>query len=146
MPSRPRVLIAGTEIAIATCERLIGEAADVVAARSLAEALERIEPTVALIISSVRFDESRMFDFLTGLEGRRDRCRAAVICCRVVHEPLSDALYGAIDTAARALGVKAFFDLDTEVRRLGQETAERKLAELIFAHLGEQARARLGNL
>jgi len=141
MPSRPRVLIAGTEIAIATCERLIGEAADVVAARSLAEALERIEPTVALIISSVRFDESRMFDFLTGLEARRDRCRAAVICCRVVQEPLSDALYGAIETAARALGVKAFFDLDTEVRRLGQETAERKLAELIFAHLGEQARA-----
>src|SRR3954466_8538058 len=95
MPSRPRVLIAGTEIAIATCERLIGEAADVVAARSLAEALERIEPTVALIISSVRFDESRMFDFLTGLEARRDRCRAAVICCRIVRTPRSAALYGA---------------------------------------------------
>jgi len=141
MPSRPRVLIAGTEIAIATCERLIGEAAEVVEARSLAEALEHLEPTVALIISSVRFDESRMFDFLTALEARRDRCRAAVICCRIVSEPLSDALYGAIETAARALGVKAFFDLDTEMRRLGQEGAERKLAELIFTHLGEEARA-----
>jgi len=140
MPSRPRVLIAGTEIAIATCERLLGDAADVVEARSLAEALERIDPTVALIISSVRFDESRMFDFLAGLEARRDRCAAAVICCRIVRQPLSDAMYGAIDTAARALGVMAFFDLDTEVRRLGQEGAERKLAELIFAHLGEQAR------
>jgi hypothetical protein len=141
MPSRPRVLIAGTEIAIATCERLIGEAADVVEARSLAEALERIEPTVSLIISSVRFDESRMFDFLAALEAQRDRCRAAVICCRIVRAPLSDALYGAIETAARALGVKAFFDLDTEERRLGQDVAERKLAELIFAHLEEQARA-----
>lgn len=141
MPSRPRVLIAGTEIAIATCERLIGEAADVVEARSLAEALERIDPTVSLIISSVRFDESRMFDFLAALEARRDHCSAAVICCRIVRAPLSDALYGAIETAARALGVKAFFDLDTEVRRLGQDAAERKLAELIFAHLEEQARA-----
>src|SRR3954470_4060545 len=141
MPSRPRVLIAGTEIAIATCERLIGEAADVVEARSLAEALERIDPTVSLIISSVRFDESRMFDFLGALEARRDRCRAAVICCRIVRAPLSDALYGAIETAARALGVKAFFDFDTEARRLGQDVAERKLAELIFANLEEQARA-----
>jgi hypothetical protein len=141
MPSRARVLIAGTEIAIATCERLIGEAADVVEARSLAEALERIDPTVTLIISSVRFDESRMFDFLTGLEARRDRCRAAVICCRIVSAPLSETLYGAIETAARALGVNAFFDLDTEVRRLGPEAAERKLAELIFAHLAEPARA-----
>jgi hypothetical protein len=136
MPSRPRVLIAGTEIAIATCERLIGDAAEVVEARSLGEALERIDPTVTLIISSVRFDESRMFDFLNALEARRDRCRAAVICCRIVREPLSNALYGAIETAARALGVKAFFDLDTEVRNHGQEAAERKLAELIFAHLG----------
>ena len=64
-----------------------------------------------------------------------------MICCRIVSEPLSDALYGAIETAARALGVKAFFDLDTEMRRLGQEGAERKLAELIFTHLGEEARA-----
>lgn len=135
MPPRPRVLIAGTEIAIATCQRLIGDAADVVEARSLAEALERIDPTVSLIISSVRFDESRMFDFLTGLEARRDRCRAAVICCRVVNAPLSEALYGAIETTARALGVKSFFDLDTEVRRSGQQAAERKLASLIFAHL-----------
>src|SRR3954469_11292281 len=141
MPSRPRVLIAGTEIAIATCERLIGEAADVVAARSLAEALERIEPTAALITSSVRFDESRVLAFSTGVEAPRRGGCAGVMGCRVGHEPLSDALYGAIDTAARALGVKAFFDLDTEVRRLGQETAERELAELIFAHLGEQAPA-----
>ena len=141
MPSTPRVLIAGTEIAIATCERLIGDAADCVEARSLADALERIDPTVTLIISSVRFDESRMFDFLTALEARRDRCRAAVICCRVVHEPLSDAMHGAIETATHALGVKAFFDLDTEVRRLGQEAAERKLTDLIFEHLDAQARA-----
>jgi len=135
MSSRPRVLIAGTEIAISTCERLIGEAADVIEARSLGEALELIDPSVALIISSVRFDESRMFDFLTALEARRERCHAAVICCRVFREPLSDAMYAAIETAARALGVKAFLDLDTEVRRLGQEAAERKLAALIFQHL-----------
>ena len=141
MPSRPRVLIAGTEIAISTCERLIGDAADVIEARSLAQALERIDPTVSLIISSVRFDESRMFDFLTALEARRDRCRAKVICCRVVSQPLSATMYQAIETTARALGVIAFFDLDTEVRRHGQEAAERRLAELIFAHLGVPARA-----
>jgi hypothetical protein len=139
--ARARVLIAGTEIAIAACERVIGEAAEVIEARSLAEALERVDPTVTLIISSVRFDESRMFDFLTALRERPSGCQAAVLCCRVFRQPLSPAMYAAIDTAARALGVRAFFDFDTEVRRLGEPGAERKLAELIFAHLGEPARA-----
>ena len=139
--ARPRVLVAGTEIAIAACERVIGSAAEVIAARSLAEALERLDPTVTLIISSVRFDESRMFDFLTALDERRGGCKAPVLCCRIVREPLSGAMYAAIETAARALGVRAFFDFDTEVRRLGEQGAERKLAELIFAHLGEPAGA-----
>ena len=134
--AKPRVLVAGTELAIATCQRILRGEAQVVAARSVAQALERLEPAPDLIISSVRFDESRMFDFLQAL---RNRCAAPVLCCRIVEKPLSPAIYQSIETAAQALGVKAFFDMDTETRRHGAAEAERRLKRLIHAHLPVRA-------
>ena len=129
--AKPRILVAGTELAIATCERLLDGEAQVIAARSVGEALERLEPAPDLIISSVRFDESRMFDFLQALHD----CGAPVLCCRIVSKPLSATMYQSIETAAKALGVKAFFDMDTEVARHGTAEAERRLRGLIHAHL-----------
>ncbi|HET7366666.1 MAG TPA: hypothetical protein VFJ70_24080 [Burkholderiales bacterium] len=134
--ARPRILVAGTELAIAACQRILGEEAQVVAARSVAEALERLEPAPDLIISSVRFDESRMFDFLQQL---RERCSSPVVCCRIVPKPLSPAIYQSIETAAAALGVKAFMDMHTEIRRHGADEAERRLRSLIHAHLPVRA-------
>ena len=134
--AKPRVLVAGTELAISTCERLLDEEAQVIAARSVPEALERLEPAPDLIISSVRFDESRMFDFLQEV---RSRCQAPVLCCRIVNKPLSPTMYQSIDTATKALGVRAFFDLDTETRRHGTDEAERRLRTLIQAHLPVRA-------
>jgi response regulator RpfG family c-di-GMP phosphodiesterase len=133
--AKPRVLVAGTELAIATCQRILDEEAQVVAARSVAQALERLEPAPDLIISSVRFDESRMFDFLQALQEFRDRCRAPVVCCRIVPKPLSPAIYQSIETAAAALGVKAFFDMETEIRRHGEAEAGRRLRHLIHTQL-----------
>jgi hypothetical protein len=103
------------------------------------EALGRLEPAADLIISSVRFDESRMFDFLEALREPRKRCPAPVLCCRIVEKPLSPAMYQSIETGAQALGVKAFFDMDTEIRRHGTAEAERRLRSLIHAHLPVRA-------
>jgi CheY-like chemotaxis protein len=137
--AKPRVLVAGTELAIATCGRILDDDAQIIAVRSVAQALERLEPAPDLIISSVRFDESRMFDFLEALREQRKRCPAPVLCCRIVHKPLSPAIYQSIETAAEALGVKAFFDMDTEIRRHGAAEAERRLRSLIRAHLQVRA-------
>jgi hypothetical protein len=137
---KPRVLVAGTELALETCGRLFGEHVELIAARSVEEALERLDPSIELIISSVRFDESRMFDFLEALRAMRARCAAPVLCCRIVRAPLSSAMYHSIETAALALGVKAFMDMDTEIRERGQAEAERRLRELVYAHLPREAR------
>jgi hypothetical protein len=48
-------------------------------------------------------------------------------------------MYQSIETAAHALGVKAFMDLDTEIRRHGPDEAERRLRSLIHAHLPVRA-------
>jgi CheY-like chemotaxis protein len=137
--AKPRVLVAGTELAIATCERILEGEAQVIAARSVAQALERLDPAPDLIICSVRFDESRMFDFLEALQQLRDRCRAPVLCCRIVPEPLSPAMHRSIETAAKALGVKAFMDMDTEIRLHGTAEAAQRLRSLIHAHLPVRA-------
>ena len=135
-PAKPRVLVAGTELAIATCKRLLDEDAQIIAARSVPEALEHLESAPDLVVSSVRFDESRMFDFLQQLGSR---CRAPVLCCRMVDKPLTATMYQSIETAARALGVTAFFDMDTEIRVHGEAQAERRLRSLILAHLPVRA-------
>jgi len=70
----------------------------------------------------------------------RARCAAPVLCCRMVRAPLSAAIYHSIETAALALGVKAFMDLDTEIRERGEAEAERRLRSLIYAHLPREAR------
>ena len=139
-PRKPRVLVAGTELAIETCGRLFGESVELIAARSVEEALERLDPSIELIISSVRFDESRMFDFLEALRAMRARCPAPVLCCRMVPRPLSATMYHSIETAALALGVKAFLDMDTEIRQRGEAEAERRLRSLICTHLPREAR------
>src|SRR5689334_9636705 len=96
--AKPRVLVAGTELAITTCGRLLHDEAQMISARSVTEALERLAPAPDLIISSVRFDESRMFDFLQEV---RRRCGAPVLCCRIVNKPLSPTMYHSIETAAK---------------------------------------------
>ena len=131
--------MAGTELAIAMCERILGDEAQVIAARSVKEALERLEPAPDLIISNVRFDESRMFDFLAALQELRNQCAAPVLCCRMVRKPLRPAMHQSIETAAKALGVEAFLDMDTEIRRHGEAEAERRLRSLILAHLPVRA-------
>jgi response regulator RpfG family c-di-GMP phosphodiesterase len=138
--AKPRVLVAGTELAIETCRRILDDEVELLAARSVEEALERVDASVDLIISSVRFDESRMFDFLEALRARRPRCSAAVLCCRMVRRPLSATMYRSIETAALALGVKAFLDMDNEIRERGEAQAERRLRELVYAHLPREAR------
>jgi hypothetical protein len=87
----------------------------------------------------VRFDESRMFDFLQALQELRNRCAAPVLCCRMVRKPLRPAMYRSIETATQALGVKAFLDMDTEIRSHGEAEAERRLRSLILAQLPVRA-------
>ena len=63
--SRPRVLVAGTYDAIDALSQALGGEADLVAARSVKEALAELQRgSFDTIVCSVRFDESRMFEFL----------------------------------------------------------------------------------
>jgi hypothetical protein len=131
--SRPRVLIAGTPPAIDKLSAILGTGFEVLGAQSVGEALGRVDADIDLILCNVRFDDSRMFDFLQALKERPHR--APVICCRVFPPKFSPPVRQAIDMAVKALEVTEFVDLQELEQQLGGAPAGEKLRELVQAHL-----------
>ena len=132
---RPRVLLAGTAEAIKKLRALLADEAQIVAAQSIDEALRHIDPDIALIICNVRFDDSRMFDFLHAVNARLGVRCPPVICCRLSQPPFSLGVRAAIRMAAQALGVSEFVDYYKLQEERGAEGAREKLREIVMAHL-----------
>jgi hypothetical protein len=123
MTTRPRILVAGTRQGIATIEEILGGDLEIVGAQSVAEALARVDSGVDLIVCNVRFDDSRMFDFLGALSGRPAAQGVPVVCCRLLHRPLSAGARRAIALALEALGVAEFVDLQAIEEERGVDAA-----------------------
>ena len=135
MESRPRVLVAGTRQGIASVREVLGDEAELVGAQSVAEALAEVERGVKLIICNIRFDDSRMFDFLGALGGRAAARGVPVICCRVLHRPLSTGARRAIALALEALGVAEFVDMQAIEEEQGTEAAREALRRAALSRL-----------
>jgi CheY-like chemotaxis protein len=133
--AKPRVLVAGTVEAIATVERLLGDAIEIIAADSMREALQQLREHPDLIICSVRFDDSRMFDFLQALGLRSEASGIPVVCFRTAPQPLGRRAARAVELALEALGVKSFADLPAVRERHGAEAADEALRQLVRSQL-----------
>jgi CheY-like chemotaxis protein len=134
-PSTRRVLVAGTLQAIEAIEQALGGEAQVVAARSTEEALRRIDGGVDLIVCNVRFDESRMFDFLQALKSKPRAQGIPVMCCRTSSAPLPSGVKRAIVMALDALGIRDFVDCASLQRQFGAAGAVQRLRRIILAQL-----------
>src|SRR5688572_29010102 len=135
MEPRPRVLVAGTRQGIASVREVLEHDAELLGALSVSEALAEVERGVQLIICNIRFDDSRMFDFLGALAGRPAAAGVPVICCRVLHRPLSEGARRAIALALEALGVVEFVDMQAIEEEQGGEAAREALRRATLARL-----------
>lgn len=135
MAARPRVLVAGTRQGIASVREVLGEAIEMVGAQSVAEALREADKGVDLIICNIRFDDSRMFDFLGALAERPAARGVPVICCRVLHRPLSAGARRAIALALEALGVAEFVDMQAIEEEQGSDAAQEALRRAALSRL-----------
>ena len=108
-----RVLVAGTSDAIeAVRMALQHDSAHIVAAYSVHEALQHCaREEFDVIACNVRFDESRMFEFLQALMQRSPPCAGRILSFRTGPEPLAANTRHAIRQALEALGVARFVDL-----------------------------------
>lgn len=132
---RRRVLVAGTREVVDAARTALGGELELAAAYSVAEALREVEGGVELVLCNVRFDDSRMFDFLGALNAMPGTRRVPVICCRVARSPISAGSRRGIELALEALGVLAFLDLHELEQRDGPAAAQAALRRMVMAHL-----------
>ena len=130
-----RVLVAGTQDAVDTARAALGGELELAAAYSVTEALKEVEGGVELVLCNVRFDDSRMFDFLGALNAMPHTRRLPVVCCRVARTPVSAGARRGIELALEALGVLAFLDMHEVETRDGLEAAQAALRATVLAHL-----------
>ncbi|MFL6566020.1 MAG: hypothetical protein ACJ8G5_13885 [Burkholderiales bacterium] len=130
-----RVLVAGTQDVVDAAHAALGADFELAAAYSVAEALKQVEGGVDLVLCNVRFDDSRMFDFLGALNSMPSSRRLPVVCCRVARTPVSGGARRGIELALEALGVLAFLDMHELETREGSEAARAALRAAVMAHL-----------
>jgi len=129
------VLVAGTQDVIDAARAALGGELELATAYSVTEALRQVED-VELVLCNVRFDDSRMFDFLGALNAM-PRAGPPVICCRVARAPMSAGARRGIELALEALGVRAFLDLYELESRDGPTAAHRALRQAVMTRLGK---------
>jgi hypothetical protein len=89
------------------------------------------------VLCNVRFDDSRMFDFLGALNAMA-RSGPPVICCRVARGPMSAGARRGIELALEALGVVAFLDMYELESRDGLSAAHAALREAVMTRLPKE--------
>jgi CheY-like chemotaxis protein len=125
---KPTVLVAGTAPAIQKVSALLGAEVDTIPAHSLNEALDQLEAHPDVILCNVRFDESRMLDFLQAAKAQPETRETPFVCFRMT--PMSVALRHSIEVAVLAIGATAFVDLSE-----AGSGAERALREVVLSHV-----------
>jgi hypothetical protein len=111
--------------------------AEIVSAFAHDAAKDELEAGVDLVVCSLRFDESRMLDFIA--EAARERPSVPFVCCHVRGGLPIDSLRAAF-TAAGHLGAVAIVDFPQVARRESVAQAEAMLRGAVLAHLGHDAR------
>ncbi|MBV9191356.1 MAG: hypothetical protein JOZ85_12785 [Betaproteobacteria bacterium] len=134
--SKPKLLVAGTPIAIKTLKHLVGEEVDYLPARSMDAALHGLEEHPDMIVCNVRFDESRMLNLLQAAKESPETRETPFLCVRLA--PMPPSWKKGIEIAALALGAVAFVDLSSLEKDVGREAAEQQLRRLVLTHLPQE--------
>lgn len=112
--------------------------AEITCAYSKDEALARVD-CVDVVVCSLRFDESRMLDFVAQVA--RERPSLPFLCCQVTDSDLREPSLDAAFTAADHLGAVAVLNLFELARREGPRRAEQALRDAVVSHLHDVGHA-----
>jgi hypothetical protein len=125
--------VAGTTDAIEALARALAGAADIVEARSLKEALAELQRgSFHTIACNVRFDESRMFEFLQAVMERRGSSPLRIVAFRADDTALTHSTRTAIRNALEALGVERFADVSQLRAEYGDDVALETLRKMVL--------------
>jgi hypothetical protein len=138
-PVRARALVAGTSEAIALVERLVGDLVELYPARSVGEALATMEVPLGMVLCDLRFDDSRMFDFLHAARSSAALSGVPIVCFRMQGARLPARVRRAVELALDGLEVDTFLDLHQLAEEQGAAAAEEALRRLVMQSLPGEA-------
>jgi CheY-like chemotaxis protein len=133
VPPKPRLLVATAEPGYAVLRELFADEAETVFAFTLREAAERLAVgDIDLVLCTIHFDESRMFDLLR--HARSAAPSVPVVCCRLFDTRLTGSLLDAMIIAVEGLG-GVFIDRRELQRRHGDTSGDAEFRKLVLAHV-----------
>jgi CheY-like chemotaxis protein len=132
---RRRILVAGAAQAIKTLQRALDDDIQVISTQSIDDTLRYLDGGIDLVLCSLRFDDSRMFDLLQIIKASPKTRDVPIICVRISNRPIARGVLDATAKAVQAMGVAAFVDISLLEYRHGPEAANKALHEIILAHL-----------
>jgi hypothetical protein len=114
MQNKPAALIASQPAALSVLEPMVQDLVEVFPANTIHQALmvlEREPQRILLIVCTIAFDDSRLFDFLQLIK-TSDRTRhIPFIGCRVLASVLPDNLVNGLSQSCKFLGASDFVDI-----------------------------------
>jgi hypothetical protein len=135
MPVRARILIATAKPGFAALEGMFEPDADVTYAYTLGEAIHHLgASSIDLVLATIHFDESRMFDFLR--YARAVSPQIPIVCTRVLDTKLTGSLLDAVTIAVESLGA-TFIDRYALGETLGDETGDEEFKKRVLERLAK---------
>lgn len=133
MPPKLRLLVATAARGEPIVRALFGPHAELVVAHRLAEALAALRAGgFDLVVATIHFDESRMFDLLR--EARAAHPEVPCVCCRVVDTMLAGAFLHAMRIAVESLG-SVFVDRLALRQQHGETAGDEAFARIVLGHV-----------
>lgn len=131
MKVRPRVLAATAQPGYPVLRQLFAEEADMVFVFTLAEAMRELAAGgYDLVICTIHFDESRMFDLER--QARATAPSVPVVCCRLLDSILTNSLLESMRFAVAGLGGD-FIDRQELHRRLGPQAGDEEFRKRVLS-------------
>lgn len=137
--ARRCALVAARHKAFDGLHELLGSNLSLLPADSLGKALRTLQSRidVELIICSVDFDRSRMFDLLR--LAKHEFSEIPFVCCRVFDPGMTKISLEALQIASVALGAATFIDVPGLTSRYGEDVMREMFLASVLKHLPAQA-------
>ena len=134
MANKPQVLAAFTRHIVPHLERMVGHYVDVISARTVEEALRRLQEdqSIALVLCGVYFDGSRMFELMRHV--KQINPRLPFVACRILPLELPGVSIEALTIALESLG-ECYVDLPQLEEKYGQEQAQSEFRSVVLSRI-----------
>ena len=132
-PPLPRILVATAKPGFAVLERLFENDAEAVYAFRLWEAIQHLdEGGFHLVLCTIHFDDSRMFDLLR--YARAHSPSTPCVCTRVLDTTLKGSILNAMTIAVESLGA-VFIDRFALLEHYGEDAGNEEFRKRVLAQI-----------